>query len=90
MWSITSTFTFSISPTKPTSFGCCDRADLEERSVLAAEADRGLAVPVEPHEDVRVDLAEQNHLCDLDGLGVGDPQPLDELDLHPHPLHVVA
>ena len=70
--------------------GVGDRPDLEERAVLATEADRGLAVPVEPHEDVRVDLAEQHHLRDLDRLGIGDPQALDELHLHPHPLHVVG
>jgi hypothetical protein len=66
MCSITSTLTFSISPTKPTS------------------------AAVEPGEDVRVDLAEQDHLGDLDRFRIGDAQALDELHLHAHPLHVVG
>ena len=57
--------------------GVGDRRDLEQRAVLAGEPDRRLAVAVEPHDDVRVDLAEQDHLRHLDRLGVGDPQALD-------------
>ena len=66
------------------------RADLEQGAVLAREPDRGLAVAVEAHDDVGVDLAEQDHLRDLDGLGVGDAHALDEADLHPEPLHVLG
>ena len=64
--------------------------DLEQRPVLAREPDRRLAVAVEPHDDVGVDLAEQHHLRDLDRLGVGDAHALDEPHLHPEPLHVAG
>jgi hypothetical protein len=67
-----------------------DRPDLEERPVLAAQPDRLLSVPVESHEDVGVDLPEQDHLRHLDRLGVGDAQPLDETHLQAQPLHVVS
>ena len=67
-----------------------DRRDLEQRAVLAGEPDRRLAVAVEPQHDVGVELAEQDHLRHLDRLGVGDPQPLVEADLHPEPLHVAG
>ena len=64
--------------------------DLEQRAVLAGEPDRRLAVAVEAHDDVGVDLAEQDHLRDLDRLGVGDAHALDEPHLHPEPLHVAG
>ena len=35
-------------------------------------------------------LPEQHHLRHLDGLGVGDPHPLDEPHLHPEALHVAG
>jgi hypothetical protein len=76
MWLSTSTSTRSIEPTKPT----C--------SALAGEPDRRLAVAVEPLHDVCVELAEQDHAGDLDGLGVGDAEPLVEADLEAEALHV--
>jgi hypothetical protein len=39
-------------------------------------------------DDVLVLLADQDHLRDLDGLGVGHAQALDELDLHAQAFHV--
>ncbi len=66
------------------------RLDVKERAVLPGKADRGLSMPVEALDDVRVDLAEQHHLRHLDRLAVGDAQTLDELDLHPEPLHVTG
>ena len=90
MWLRTSTSTRSIEPTKPTCSAFGDRRDLEQRAVLAGEADRGLAVAVEPLDDVGVELADQDHLRHLDRLRVGDPQALVEADLEPEPLHVLG
>ena len=70
--------------------GVGDRRDLEQRPVLAGEPDRGLAVAVQPLDDFRVELADQDHLRHLDRLGVGDAQALVELDLEPEPLHVAG
>ena len=70
--------------------GVGDRRDLEQRAVLAGEADRRLAVAVEPLDDVGVELAEQDHPRHLDRLRVGDPQALVEADLEPEPLHVLG
>ena len=90
MWLRTSTSTRSIVPTKPTCSAFGDRRDLEQRAVLAGEADRGLAVAVEPLDDVGVELAEQDHLRHLDRLRVGDAQALVEAHLEPEPLHVLG
>ena len=60
----------------------------EQQPVVAAQPDRRLPVAVEAQDDVLVDLADQHHLRDLDGVGVGDAQPADELDRHVQPLHV--
>jgi hypothetical protein len=46
-------------------------------------------VPVQAQDDVLVDLADEHHLRDLDGLGVGHAQPADELDRHVEALHEV-
>src|SRR5919198_5065750 len=62
--------------------------DAEERAVVAADADRRLAVAVEAQDDVLVDLADEDHLGHLDGLGVADAQAADELDRQPEALHV--
>ena len=51
----------------------------EQQPVVAAQADGRLAVAVDQEHDVLVDLAHQHHLRDLDGLGVGHPQAVDEL-----------
>ena len=63
-------------------------ADAEEQPVVAAEPDGGLAVAVQAQDDVLVDLADEDHLGHLHGLGVGHPQAADELDRHPQALHV--
>ena len=92
MCSSTSTSTRSICPTKPMSSPAGRRLarDAEQRAVVAAEADRGLAVAVQAQDDVLVDLADEDHLGDLDGLLVADAQPVDELDRHAEALHVVG
>ena len=36
---------------------------------------------VDRRDDLAVDLADQRHAHDVDGLGVGDAQPVDELGL---------
>ena len=66
------------------------RANLEQRPVLARKAHRRLPVPVQPADDVRVHLAEQDHLRHLHRLGIGDAHPLDEPDLHSQPLQVTG
>src|SRR5919204_2063043 len=63
-------------------------AGAEELPVVAAQADRRLAVAVEAQDDVLVDLADEDHLRHLDGLGVGDPKSADELHRQPEALHV--
>src|SRR5919204_2769263 len=63
-------------------------AGAEELPVVAAQADRRLAVAVEAQDDVLVDLADEDHLGHLDGLGVGDPKSADELHRQPEALHV--
>jgi hypothetical protein len=45
-------------------------------------------VAVEAQDDVLVDLADEDHLRDLDGLGVADAQAADEVDRQAEPLHV--
>ena len=64
------------------------RRHAEELAVVAGEADRRLPVAVDARDDVLVDLADEHHLGDLDGVGVAHAQPADELDRHVQPLHV--
>ena len=64
--------------------------DLDEPGVLAREPDRERAVLVERGDDLAVDLADQRHAHDVDGLGVGDAQAVDELGLLAQPLHEVG
>ena len=40
--------------------------------------------------DVAVDLAHQHHAGDVEGVGVGDPQAVEELGLLAQPLHELA
>ena len=77
-------------PTKPMSSppGAAWRATAEQQPVVAAQPDRRLPVAVDAQDDVLVDLADEHHLRDLDGVGVGDAQAADELDRQPEPLHV--
>ena len=63
-------------------------SDAKQRAVVAAEADRGLAVAVDAQDDLRVDLADQHHLGDLDRVRVGYAQAADELDRQAQPVHV--
>ena len=51
----------------------------DQPGVLAADADGVVAVEVDGRDELRVDLADQHHPGDVDGLGVGDPQPVAEL-----------
>ena len=90
MWLRTSTSTRSIEPTKPTCSALATGATSNIEPSLAGEPDRRLAVAVEPLDDVGVELAEQDHLRHLDGLGVGDPQSLVEAHLHAEPVHVLG
>ena len=60
----------------------------EQQAVVAAQPNRGLPVAAEPQHDVLVDLADQDHLRDLDRRRVGDPQAVDELNRQIEPLHV--
>ncbi len=64
--------------------------DAEQRAVVAAEADRGLAVTAEAQHDLLVDLADEHHLRDLDGVLVGHAQPADELHGQAETLHVAG
>ena len=52
---------------------------LDQPGVLAADADRVVAVQVDRRDELRVDLADEHHAGDVDGLGVGDAQPVAEL-----------
>ena len=52
---------------------------LDQPGVLAADADRVVAVEVDGRHELRVDLPDQHHAGDVDGLGVGDPQAVAEL-----------
>ena len=64
--------------------------DPDEPGVLAREPDRVRAVPVHRRDDLAVDLADERHADDVDGLGVGDPPPVDELGLLAEPAHEIA
>ena len=96
MWFSTSTSTRSIAPTNPRSRlsavvpGNRPLAHPEQGAVVPAQPDRRLAVAVEAQHDVLVQLADQDHLRDLDRLRVGHPQAVDELHLEAEPLHVLG
>ena len=45
---------------------------------------------VDARHDVAVDLADQDHAGDVEGLGVGDAQAVAELRLHAEPAHQLA
>ena len=61
-----------------------------ETGVLAAHPDRQRAMPVDRRHDARVDLAEQHHARDVDGLGIGDAQAVAELGRLAEPAHEVG
>ena len=81
-------FTASTSPTKPRSGWRALGED--EPGVLAADPDGQRAVHVDGADDLAVDLADQHHAGDVDGLGVGDPLAVAELGHLAEPLHEVA
>ena len=58
--------------------------------VLARQAHGQRPVDVDAGHDVAVDLAHQHHAGDVEGVGVGDPQPVEELGLLAQPGHEVA
>ena len=64
--------------------------DRDEAGVLTGEADGVGAVPVEGGDDLAVDLADERHAHDVDGLGVGDAQAVDELRLLAEAAHQVG
>ena len=51
----------------------------DQVGVLAREPDRQRRVHVDGRDDLPVDLAHEHHAGDVEGLGVGDPQPVAEL-----------
>ena len=59
----------------------------EEAGVLPRQADGLAAVVVDEPDDLLVDLADEDHLDDLDRLGVGDAHAPDEARLLAEPLH---
>ena len=59
----------------------------DEPGVLAREAHRVRAVPVQRRDDLTVHLADERHAGDVDGLGVGDPQAVDALRLLAEAAH---
>ena len=69
--------TASTLPTKPRSPSCAGRP--EQAGVAAADADGVVAVGVDGGDELRVDLADEHHPGDVDGLGVGDAQAAAEL-----------
>src|ERR1700704_6741747 len=62
--------------------------DAKQRAVIAAETYGRLAVTVDAHDDLLVDLADEHHLGDLNGVGIGDPQAGHELDRQAKAFHV--
>ena len=79
-------------PTKPMSVSPAASClpTVNRQAVVAAQPDRRLAVAVDAQHDVLVLLADQDHLGHLDGGLVRHAQAVDELDLHPEPLHVAG
>ena len=59
----------------------------DQAAVAAADADRVVAVHVDRGDELRVDLADEHHAGDVDGLGVGDPQAVAELGRLAEPRH---
>ena len=76
------------SPTKPS---CGSRASaLMSPASSPGHADGQRGVDVDGRDDVPVDLADEHHAGDVEGLGVGDPQPVDELGDLAEPGHELA
>ena len=64
--------------------------DGDESGVLARQADRVRALPVDRRDHLAVHLADEGHPHDVDGLGVGDPTAVDERGLLAEPVHEVG
>ncbi len=62
----------------------------DQAGVLARHPDGERAVDVDRRDDVPVDLADQDHAGDVEGLGVGHPQSVDELGDLAQPGHQLA
>src|SRR5207245_3387355 len=62
-------------------------ARAQQVGILAGEANRPPAVMVDEADDLLVDLADQDHLDDLDGLLVGHPHAAHEAWLLAEALH---
>ena len=62
----------------------------DQAGVLAGDADGDRAVDVDGRDDVPVDLADQHHPGDVEGLGVGDPQAVAKLGHLAEPGHELA
>ena len=64
--------------------------DGEEVSVVAAQPHRGLTVAAQAQHDLFVDLADQDHLCNLNCGFVTDAKAAAKLDRESETLHVVS
>ena len=82
---ITSGLISVTSPTKPSSGSRAVGPD--QPGIDAADADGVSAVHVDRRDELRVDLALEHHAGDVDGLGVGDAEAVDELGLLAEPRH---
>ncbi len=63
---------------------------LDQPAVLARQPDGERPVGVDGRHDLAVHLADQDHGGDLECLGVGDPEPVEELGFLAETLHHVA
>ena len=101
-WSVPMVATTGISPWASswwtiTGSTCDDVAHVAERlgpgrgrdqvGVLTGQPDGQGPVHVDRADDVAVDFADQDHPHQVDGVGVGDPEAVLELDLLAHPRH---
>ena len=59
----------------------------DQAGVLAADPDGVVAVQVDRRDQLRVDLSDEHHAGDVDGLGIGDPQAVAELGGLAEALH---
>ena len=59
----------------------------DQVGVLTGQTDGQRAVDVDGRDDLAVDLPDQNHPGDLEGLGVGHPHPVAELGRLAQPGH---
>ena len=62
----------------------------DETGVLTGDADGEWAVHVDCRDELRIDLADQHHPDDVDGLAIGDAQPVAKLALLAESCHQLA